>query len=367
MTSFASSPALSNRISGRVAPPQRDPYVVGVLDGEGSGPEVVSAALRVLDALALPVQIERGGLIGLPAEQVHGRALSEDVIAFSRSIFSNGGALFHGAGGGRFVYELRREFDLFCKIAAVRPFPELQGISRFRPSHLDGVDIVMVRENSGGVYQGIWRDTVAADGERVAEHAFSYAQTQVQRIMDVAARIAMQRRGEITVVIKDGGMPSVSALWRDCATQLSGVNTRVINVDFAAFELVHNPRAFDVLVTTNLFGDILVDLSGALVGSRALACSGNFSHTAAVYQTNHGAAHDLAGHDLANPVGQILALAMMLRESFGLFAEADRVERAIRAVWRDGWRTADIAEAGCRTIGTREIANRIADAVSAGE
>jgi 3-isopropylmalate dehydrogenase len=136
------------------------------------------------------------------------------------------------------------------------------------------------------------------------------------------------------------------------------------NVDLAAYRLLQHPRELDVVVAPNLFGDVLADLGGVLLGSRGLSFSGNFAAGgASVYQTNHGAAHDLAGKDRANPVGQVLSLAMLLRESFGLAAEAALVERAVAEVYRLGFRTDDVAEAGCRAIGTREMAERIAAAV----
>jgi 3-isopropylmalate dehydrogenase len=145
----------------------------------------------------------------------------------------------------------------------------------------------------------------------------------------------------------------------------AGLTARTVNVDYAAYGLIQHARQFDVVVAPNLFGDVLVDISSVLLGSRALGYSGNFSSTTtAVYQTNHGAAHDLAGKNQANPVGQIFALAMLLRESFDLMDAADRIEHAVREVWRQGWRTADLAEPGCRPAGTREMGELVAAAVA---
>jgi 3-isopropylmalate dehydrogenase len=166
------------------------------------------------------------------------------------------------------------------------------------------------------------------------------------------------------VVVKDGGIPGITALWRDVASAACrehGIALTPVNIDLAAYQLIQEPERFDVIVAPNLFGDILADLGGVLVGSRGLTYSGNFDACGrAVYQTNHGAAFDLAGRDVANPIGQTLSLAMLLRESFGLSDEARMIEAAISEAWRQGWRTADMAGAGCRAVGTREMGEIIA-------
>jgi 3-isopropylmalate dehydrogenase len=171
------------------------------------------------------------------------------------------------------------------------------------------------------------------------------------------------------VVLKDGGLPALSDLWRDCTREVAdglGIAYRFANIDLAAYLLVQHAPELDVVVASNLFGDVLADVGAVLLGSRGLSFSGNFAGDgAAVYQTNHGAAADLAGTDRANPVGQVYSLAMLLRESFGLDEAATLIEAAIVDVWRRGWRTADLAEPGGRVVGTREMVARIADAVQA--
>lgn len=372
---FLSDQRWSECIQGRPVPRLTADAVclIGVLEGEGCGPEVISACLRVMDALEAvglcKFQTRRGGPIGLAAEQQHGTAFTAEVMEFCRDVFANGGALLHGAGGGRFVYDLRRHFDLFCKICPVRVCEELGNAGRLKPEHLAGVDIVIVRENCAGVYQGRWSEGVASKGGRTAEHSFSYSEQEVRRIVEVAVRISQRRRGELTVVVKEGGVPAITKLWRDCALDIAaaaGIKARMMNVDYAAYGLLQHARQFDVVVAPNLFGDVLVDISGVLLGSRALGYSGNFSSgTAAVYQTNHGAAYDLGGQGKANPAGQIFSLAMLLRESFGLLDAAEVIERAVRAIWRQGWRTAELEEPGCRLAGTREMGELVADAVMA--
>jgi 3-isopropylmalate dehydrogenase len=166
------------------------------------------------------------------------------------------------------------------------------------------------------------------------------------------------------VVTKEAGAAAVSALWRECAAEAAEaeeIRLSIVDVDLMAYELVRRPQAFDVVAAPNLCGDVLSDLAAVLVGSRGLSFSGNFTPSgAAVYQTNHGAAHDIAGTDRANPVGQILSLAMLLRESLGMEREAHAVEDGVRQVWENGWRTADLASDGFRTVGTGEMASLVA-------
>ncbi|HEX4264059.1 MAG TPA: isocitrate/isopropylmalate family dehydrogenase [Verrucomicrobiae bacterium] len=344
--------------------------LIGILKGEGIGNEVISAALTVLSALEsaadVRFEVRTGGVIGTEAEALHGKPLSGDVIDFCGRVFADGGAVLAGPGGGRFVYDLRREFDLFCKFSPLRVCSALVDDNHLKPEHVRNLDMLLVRENAAGIYQGQWQESTAVDGGRKSEQSFSYTEFEVRRILKVAASVAAERRGILHVVIKDGGVPGISKLWRDCAediTRTASVQCHILNVDLVAYLMVQHPQKFDVMVSPNLFGDILADLGGALLGSRALSFSGNFSAAgAAVYQTNHGAAYDLAGTNQANPAGQIYSLAMLLRESFGLMREADIVESALAEVWRQSWRTADLVHGG-NPIGTKEMAERVAGEV----
>ena len=344
---------------------------LGVLKGEGIGPDVIQAALLVLSAVESighnRFEVKFGGLIGEEAESQCGESLSEEVAKFCRDVFLKHGAILCGPGGGRFVYDLRRRFDLFCKLSPLKVSAELIHASHIKSTYLQNVDILLVRENVSGIYQGRWKEIhTQAEGRR-AEQIFFYTESQVRRIIEVAVRIAAHRHGKIALPIKDAGIPTISKLWRDCAAEIAaqyGVEYSLFNVDHMAYQLVQNPQDFDVIIASNLFGDILADLGGVLLGSRGLTYSGNFSNTgAAVYQTNHGACYDLKGKNQANPVGQIYSLAMLLRESFGLFREACLIECAIADVWRQGWRTADLDEAGCRVSGTKEMGDLIADSL----
>jgi len=312
--------------------------------------------------------ISTGGAIGRAAEERTGGALTEEVTAFCQGVFDAGGAILAGPGGGRFVYDLRRCFDLFCKISPLRPWDPLAHACRLKVSAVAGADVLIVRENVGGVYQGEWSETLDPAGRRVCEHRFRYTEGQVVRILEVAAALAAQRRGQMAVVVKESGVPGISALWREVASDVAGrarVSFACLDVDLIAYRLIQEPRAFDVVVAPNLFGDVLADLGAVLLGSRGVSFSGNFSPGgAAVYQTNHGSALDLAGLDRANPLGQIAALAMMLRESFGLTREAGWVEAAVHEVLRLGFRTFDIAEEGTTLVGTAEMGERVASAVT---
>lgn len=343
--------------------------LIGVLPGEGIGPEVIAGAIEVLDsvagATALAVEIRQGGPIGRDSERIVGAALSADVIGFCEDIFAQGGAILSGPGGGRYVYDMRKYFDLFLKISPLQIANGLPDASRLRPEASLSTDILITRENTGGAYQGTWDEHIANSGDRVARHQIEYSETQVGRFLVASAKLARSRRRKLTVVWKEAGVPSISRLWRDRALEAANefdIELCLVDIDLLAYRLIHEAPAFDVIAAPNLFGDVLADLGALLLGSRGLSFSGNFNARGnAVFQTNHGAAYDLAGTDHANPVGQIFALAMMLRESFGLSLQADVIEWAVRSVWRDGWRTADVAGPDGCVVGTREMSKRVAE------
>lgn len=362
------SPSLLSYLNG--PPPAACVPLIGVFRGCGIGPSLVDGALEVLQAaghvLGIEFPIEHGGVIGEDSVDRGGPPLPEEAAAFCAQVFRRSGAILSGPGGGRYVYDLRRRFDLFCKFVPVRPAPELAHAAKVLPHQLENVDLLIVRDNIGGVYQGTWSERPAETG-RVAAHSFEYREPEVRRLAETAARAAAGRRGTLHVIVKDGGVPTVTALWRDvgaAAARTYGVRAEFMNVDLAAYELIQHPSRFDVIVAPNLFGDILADVAGVLLSSRGVTFSGNFdSHGHAVYQTNHGCAHDLCGADAANPGGQILSLAMLLRESFALTAAAALIERSLADVWSQGWRTADIAEPGSRILGTRTFVARVVEQV----
>jgi 3-isopropylmalate dehydrogenase len=350
--------------------PDRRQLVIGVLPGEGIGPEVIACALEVLEAVTsatgLQATVRYGGPVGRDAERTHNTPLPAEVTAFCDAVFADRGAILSGPGGSRFVYDLRRQFDLFFKISPLQVANGLPDASPLKPQLLQDVDILVTRENCGGIYQGRWNERTQGD-DRSAEHLAVYSRSQVMRFLNASARLARSRGGRMTVVWKEAGLPTISRLWRDCAGEAAenvGVQLAIVDIDLMAYRLVHDAPAFDVIAAPNLFGDVLGDLGAVLLGSRGNSYSGNFSGDGrAVYQTNHGAAYDLAGLNRANPVGQVLSLAMMLRESFGLPREAAAVEAAIRSVWSAGIRTADVAAPGARIVTTSTMGERIATEV----
>ncbi len=348
------------------------PLTVGVLPGEGIGPEVISVALSVLSAVEASngarFEIRTGGPIGFDAERRTGRPLTDEVSAFCEDVFTAGGAILAGPGGGRFVYDLRRRFDLFCKISPVRPIEPLLEAGRLKAHAVAGADVLVVRENAGGEYLGEWLETSDGREGRVCVHSYRYSERQVRRLLAVAAALAAARRRRLDVIVKDGGIPGVSGLWRDLGREAAAnanVDVRFVDIDLAAYRLIQDPLSFDVIAASNLFGDVLADVGAVLVSSRGMSFSGNFSEEgAAVYQTNHGSALDIAGQGRANPIGQVASLAMMLRESFGLDREARWIEAGVADVLERGFRTFDIAEPGARVCGTAELGERIAAAVA---
>jgi 3-isopropylmalate dehydrogenase len=272
--------------------------------------------------------------------------------------------LFCGPGGDRFVYELRERFNLFCKFTPIQPLAELRDAGALKPEIVDSVDILAVRDNSEGIYQGSWETEIDASGVTVAHHRFHYSEPVVARLMTVALRAASHRRRRLHVILKPGGVPSISDLWRASWQKLAGqfdVEVCEQEVDNAVYQLVTNPRQFDVIISPNLFGDVMADCASSLLASRGLSYSGNFNgHGNAAYQTGHGAARDIAGLGVANPTGQILSLAMMLRESFNWPEAAARLVEAVRTTLASGICTRDVATAGCTTVGTEEFGKAVA-------
>ena len=347
------------------------PTVIGILAGEGVGPEVIAAALDVLaaaqDEAGLKLDLRYAGPIGVEAEIKHGHSLTPEVIRFCETIFEDGGAVLCGPGGNRFVYNLRKQFDLYCKFTPIHPLAALRNAGPIRAEARDGVDIIVVRENAGGIYFGTGdRRSDSTRGE-IAHHEFSYSRTEVRRIVDVAARLAARRRRRLCMVLKPNGVPEVSALWSDVLCEIAphhAIETSVLEIDNAVYQIAASARQFDVVVAPNLFGDILSDTAALLLGSRGMSYSGNFGPAhRAVFQTGHGSAHDLAGKDRANPIGQIQSAAMMLSEAFGEHEAAAAIQRGIEIALATGARTPDIAGPDSRIVGTREMGRLIADSV----
>lgn len=354
--------ALSAALSGgKISTPDRKDFLIGVLPGEGIGPEIIEGTLKVLEVLEKSTpysfEIKTGGKIGFSAFEEEGKFLTEGVATFCKAIFAERGALLAGPGGGRFVYELRKHFDLFCKFTPIRPFAEVSKCKPLTPEARKDVDMVIVRENTSGAYFGEWGII-----DDKAFHRYEYTKKAIARILQVGVQLASMRRNKLWVVLKTGGLPSISQLWQETLNEVvtdNKIDIKSVEIDNAVFQLIANAPALDVVVAPNMFGDILSDCAALLLGSRGMSFSGNFScNGASVFQTAHGAAHDLARTDKANPIGQILSLAMLLRESFGLYECAEAIERAIASALREV-RTEDVWIDGFRLVGTKEMAKII--------
>jgi 3-isopropylmalate dehydrogenase len=342
-------------------------HVIGVFRGEGVGGELVPIAMNLLSILqehtSRRFELRAGGLIGSAARKAHGKCLTDETVEFVKDVFGAQGALFCGPGGERFVYELRREFDLYCKFTPLTPLPELAGTGPVKAEFSSKADIVAVRENLGGVYQGEADTEYCERNGTVVTHRFSYSERMVRRILDAAFRLAESRRRRLHVVVKPGGVQAISELWVKCARDLSGqysVELVEYEIDNAVYQLIANPAQFDVIVSPNMFGDVIADCGALLLGSRGMSYSGNFDSLGhGVYQTGHGAAYDIAAKDVANPLGQILSLGMMLAESFS-WPEGDEALRAAAGLTlQRGFRTRDIPVAGANIVGTQAFAREM--------
>ena len=339
---------------------------LAVVDGEGIGPSIIGAALDVLstatESTGIDIAVTR--LPELAERDEYGLVVGEKTRAMYEDVFENGTPILHGPAGGRFVYQLRDVFGLSVKHTPIVPWVELADASIVDPRRSAGADIFIVRDNSGGLYQGDF----AGDTES-ATHSAAYTSEQVATVITSAIEAASRRHNRLTVVTKPGGVPAISRLWRDVAERIvpSSIVLDFLEIDNACFQVLADPTRFDVIATPNMFGDVLGDTATALLGSRGMAYSVNVGESdRAVYQTAHGAAHDLTGKDVANPTAQVLSLAWLVRESLGLPAVADAMERAVRTEIGRGVRTSDIAGENSMVVGTTRFTERVCDEIRSG-
>lgn len=334
--------------------------LIGVLPGEGIGPELISICRSALAVFAEEggclFELREGGKIGIEAANESGKELSDEVIGFCQQVFTDGGAILAGPGGGRFVYNMRETFDLYVKMNPLTYFKELYGATRLKFSDDAVLDIMVIRENGQGLYQG---SAQIEDGGKRVRHEFLYTEKAVMRVLTTAVRVAQSRRKRLTVIAKRGGLSEVTRLWFDCAERAvadSGVELTTLDMDYAGYRFIAHPEEFDVVAIPNCFGDILADLGGIFMASRGNTYGASFDAEGnGVFQTNHGSAYDLAGKDIANPAGQLFSLAMLLRDAFGMHRESACIEEAVRLAWKSGCVTEDIMQSGAKCVGTREM------------
>jgi 3-isopropylmalate dehydrogenase len=269
---------------------------------------------------------------------------------------------------GASLLRLRKQLDLFANFRPAVMFQDLIGASTLKPEVVQGLDLMILRELTGDIYfgepRGVHRN---AQGEREGVNTMRYNESEIRRIGHVAFQTARLRRHKVCSVDKANVLDTMQ-LWREVMTEVSreypDVELTHLFVDAAAMQLMRDPRQFDVMVTGNIFGDILSDAAAMLTGSIGMLPSASMSYgKKGLYEPVHGTAPDIAGKDVANPLASILSMAMMLRYSFGLQDQANRVEAAVRQVLSQGLRTADIAEPGTRRVGTREMGEAVVRAL----
>ena len=343
------------------------------LPGDGIGPEVTAEAVRALNGIAAKFSHHfefEEHFIGGCAIDATGTPLAEATLDACR----NANAVLLGAVGGpkwdrgevrpeQGLLGLRKGLGLYANLRPVKPHSALAHASPLRADKLAGVDFIVVRELTGGLYFGKPQGRFDQDGHKRAIDTLEYTDVEIRRIVDLACRMASTRRARVTSVDKANVLAS-SKLWREVATQTAHAYPAVtldhLLVDTCAMRLVVAPASFDVIVTENMFGDILTDEAAVLVGSMGLLPSASLGAGAlGVYEPIHGSAPDIAGKGIANPIGAILSAAMLLRHSLNLPREAEMIERAVDRALSDGCRTADIAQAGERVLSTQAMADAI--------
>ncbi len=347
-----------------------------VLPGDGIGPEIVAEAIKVLDVLnaksGVDVSIDNG-LVGGAAYDVHGHPLPEETLAKARDC----DAILLGAVGGKKwesldiavrpekgLLGLRAELELFANLRPALLYPQLADASSLKPELVAGLDLMIVRELTGGIYFGQPRGVRTLDnGEREGFNTLVYSESEIKRIGRIAFETAQRRGGRLCSVDK-ANVLECTELWREIMSSLADdypdVSLSHMYVDNAAMQLVREPKQFDVMVTTNMFGDILSDCAAMLTGSIGMLPSASLdANGKGMYEPIHGSAPDIAGQGVANPLATILSLAMMLRHSLDNVDAAMLIEKAIDAVLDDGLRTADIMSDGMKQISTSEMGDAV--------
>ena len=351
---------------------------IAVLPGDGVGPEVIAEALKVLEVLrreGLKLEVEQAP-VGGAAYDAAGDPIPDATLALAKRADA---ILFGAVGGPKYdalpremrpeqaILKLRKELDLFANLRPASVFPELADASTLRPEVVAGLDILILRELTGDIYFGQPRGVRIERGVREGFDTMRYSEPEIRRIAHAGFRAALKRSKKVCSVDK-ANVLETSQLWREVVSavgkEYAGIELTHMYVDNAAMQLLKNPKQFDVIVTGNMFGDILSDEASMLTGSIGMLPSASLDEKGkGLYEPIHGSAPDIAGRNMANPLATVLSAAMMLRYSLNQDAAAARVENAVRKVLSRGYRTADIFRAGARKVGTREMGDAVVAAL----
>ena len=350
-----------------------------ILPGDGIGTEIVDQAVKVINSLNANHEMGMtlvNGLIGGVAYDKTGSPLPDETIEVAKSCDS----ILLGAVGGpkweslerdlrpeRGLLGIRSELDLFSNLRPAILYPQLANASSLKTEIVSGLDLMIVRELVGGIYFGKPRGVEIRDGERFGINSATYYESEIARIGHSAFQIA-QKRGKRVCSVDKANVLEVCELWREVMEEVSvsypDVALSHMYVDNAAMQLVRNPKQFDVMVTSNLFGDVLSDCAAMLTGSIGMLPSASLDkNNFGMYEPIHGSAPDIAGQDIANPLATILSVSMMLRYSLNLEELADKINSAVSVVLDKGYRTKDIAAAGDKVVGTEEMGDLIVEAL----
>jgi 3-isopropylmalate dehydrogenase len=350
---------------------------IAVLPGDGIGPEIVAQAVKVLNALKLNIEMTEAPIGGAGYEAA-GDPLPEATLQLAK----DSDAVLLGAVGDwkydklerhlrpeRGLLRIRKELNLFANLRPALLYPELAGASTLKPEVVSGLDIMIVRELTGDIYFGQPRGiSTLENGEREGINTMRYCESEIRRIGRVAFDIAMKRNKKVCSVDK-ANVLETTELWRQVMIELSveypEVELSHMYVDNAAMQLIRAPKQFDVMVTGNIFGDILSDEASMLTGSIGMLPSASLdANNKGMYEPSHGSAPDIAGKNIANPLATILSVAMMLRYTFNDETNALKVENAVKAALAQGYRTADIATEGCKKVGCSEMGDAVVAALN---
>ncbi len=355
---------------------------IAILAGDGIGPEVMLEAKKVLSVVSerykLDIKTEEAP-VGGAAIDACGEALPKETL----DVCSNSDAILFGSVGGpawehlppekqperAALLPLRKIFDLFCNMRPAKLFPQLASASPLSPSAIgDGFDILCIRELTSGIYFGQPKGREGTGSEEYAYDTLVYNRAQIERIAHRAFRAARSRRGIVTSIDKANVLTSM-VFWREVVSSVAreypDVTLQHIYIDNATMQLIRNPGQFDVLLAGNMFGDIITDEAAMITGSMGMLCSASINETGfGLYEPAGGSAPDIAGKGIANPIAQILSLALLLRHSANENAAAEAIENAVSHILSEGKRTADIAKDGEASLATSEMGNAIAGAVT---